>query len=67
MNTEKEINLGDYTYSLPNERIAKYPLAERDQSKLLHYHKGEIAHKGFKDIETLLPIRINSCSLTTPK
>ena len=55
MNTEREINLGDYTYSLPNERIAKYPLAERDESKLLHYHKGEIAHKGFKDIETLLP------------
>ncbi|WP_416376056.1 S-adenosylmethionine:tRNA ribosyltransferase-isomerase [Roseivirga sp.] len=55
MNTEKEINLSDYTYSLPDERIAKYPLAKRDQSKLLHYHKGTIEHKSFKDIEGLIP------------
>lgn len=55
MNTEKEINLSDYTYPLPDERIAKYPLAKRDQSKLLYYHKGSIKHKGFNDIQTLLP------------
>lgn len=55
MNTEKEINLSDYTYSLPDERIAKYPLAKRDQSKLLHYHKGVIKHKNFIDIEELIP------------
>ncbi len=55
MNTEKEINLSDYTYSLPDERIAKYPLAKRDQSKLLHYHDGSIEHKNFKDIEALIP------------
>ena len=55
MNTEKEINLSDYTYSLPDERIAKYPLAKRDQSKLLHYHNGSIEHKNFKDIEALIP------------
>tara|TARA_R110002072_G_scaffold86006_8_gene194273 strand:- start:423 stop:1634 length:1212 start_codon:yes stop_codon:yes gene_type:complete len=55
MNTEKEINLSDYTYWLPDERIAKYPLAKRDQSKLLHYHNGSIEHKNFKDIEALIP------------
>jgi len=55
MNTEKEINLSDYTYSLPDERIAKYPLAKRDLSKLLLYHKGVIEHKKFKDIEELIP------------
>ncbi|WP_394330280.1 S-adenosylmethionine:tRNA ribosyltransferase-isomerase [Roseivirga echinicomitans] len=55
MNTEKEINLSDYTYSLPDERIAKYPLDKRDLSKLLHYHKGVIEHKKFKEIEELIP------------
>ncbi|WP_394324656.1 S-adenosylmethionine:tRNA ribosyltransferase-isomerase [Roseivirga seohaensis] len=55
MKPEKEINLSDYTYSLPDERIAKYPLAKRDQSKLLHYHNGLIEHKSFKDIEALIP------------
>ena len=55
MKPEKEINLSDYTYSLPDERIAKYPLAKRDQSKLLHYHNGSIEHKSFKDIEALIP------------
>ncbi|KYG80890.1 S-adenosylmethionine tRNA ribosyltransferase [Roseivirga seohaensis] len=55
MKPEKEINLSNYTYSLPDERIAKYPLAKRDQSKLLHYHNGLIEHKSFKDIEALIP------------
>ncbi|MGW8121876.1 S-adenosylmethionine:tRNA ribosyltransferase-isomerase [Roseivirga echinicomitans] len=55
MKIEKEINLSDYTYSLPDERIAKYPLAKRDQSKLLHYHAGIIEHKNFKDIQELIP------------
>ncbi|MCE7990705.1 MAG: S-adenosylmethionine:tRNA ribosyltransferase-isomerase [Roseivirga sp.] len=49
------INLQGYVYDLPDERIAKYPLEERDLSKLLHYHQGQIDHRGFKDIVDLIP------------
>ncbi|MFT6215216.1 MAG: S-adenosylmethionine:tRNA ribosyltransferase-isomerase [Roseivirga sp.] len=49
------INLADYTYKLADEKIAKYPLAERDQSKLLHYKKGSITHEKFRDIIELIP------------
>lgn len=49
------INLADYVYDLPDERIAKYPLEQRDLSKLLHYQQGQIHHRGFKDIVELIP------------
>ena len=49
------INLKDYHYSLPNERIAKFPLPERSDSKLLCYKSGEIFHDIFKSISTHLP------------
>lgn len=49
------INLQDYVYDLPDERIAKYPLEERDLSKLLHYQQGQIHHRSFKDIVDLIP------------
>lgn len=51
----KDISIQDYTYQLPDERIAKYPLAERDASKLLVYKNGVISHTGFKDIASYLP------------
>ena len=35
------IEISDYTYTLPQERIASYPLDKRDSSKLLIYNKGE--------------------------
>ena len=38
----KHIHIADYNYPLPSERIAKYPLKERDQSKLLLYRQGEV-------------------------
>ena len=38
----KHIQIKDFNYPLPDERIAKYPLAHRDQSKLLVYNKGKI-------------------------
>ena len=38
----KDLKIEDYTYDLPNERIAKYPLAERDASKLLVYKDSAI-------------------------
>ena len=36
------IHIEDYNYNLPDERIAKYPLAERDASKLLRYEDGKV-------------------------
>jgi S-adenosylmethionine:tRNA ribosyltransferase-isomerase len=39
----RTITIEDYTYELPQERIAKFPLAERDQSKLLLWHNGALA------------------------
>ena len=39
----KNIQISDYNYPLPDERIAKFPKAERDQSKLLVYNRGEIS------------------------
>ena len=37
-----EIHIEDYTYTLPDARIAKYPLSERDASKLLIYQDGKV-------------------------
>jgi S-adenosylmethionine:tRNA ribosyltransferase-isomerase len=53
MNTPLYIK--DYTYDLPQDRIAKFPLAKRDDSKLLYYHQGKIEHTVFKKIASLLP------------
>ena len=39
MNSVKNIEIAEYDYPLPDERIAKYPLKERDSSKLLIYNK----------------------------
>lgn len=51
----QEIKIEAYDYSLPDERIAKYPLANRDASKLLIYNDGDVSHKHFRDIATVLP------------
>ena len=50
-----EIHIEDYSYELPDERIAKYPLAERDSSKLLEYDRGEIREHIFRELPGLLP------------
>ena len=50
-----EIHIEDYSYPLPEERIAKYPLAERDASKLLEYDGGKITEHIFRDLPGLLP------------
>ena len=49
------INLMDYTYNLPEERIALYPLPDRDNAKMLVYDRGEISHKLFSQLPDLLP------------
>lgn len=54
MNT-KEIRIEDYDYPLPDERIAKYPLARRDESKLLLYKEGHVGESLFKQIADYLP------------
>lgn len=48
------IDLKEYEYTLPEEKIAKFPLSKRDASKLLHYQKGVITHLQFSDIPELL-------------
>ena len=47
--------IADYDYELPDQRIAKYPLAERDASKLLIYDHGNITHRHFCDLPAWLP------------
>lgn len=51
----KDIKIKDFSYNLPDEKIAKYPLPERDKSKLLVYNKGVIEQKHFSQISVLVP------------
>ncbi|MDR0835228.1 MAG: S-adenosylmethionine:tRNA ribosyltransferase-isomerase, partial [Tannerella sp.] len=53
--TIKQIRIEDYNYSLPDEKIAKYPLSERDKSKLLVYRDKEISESVFNRITDYLP------------
>lgn len=50
-----EIHIEDYNYPLTDDRIAKYPLPERDSSKLLRYIDGQVDHFTFKELPDLLP------------
>lgn len=50
-----EIHLSDYTYNLPDERIARYPVSPRDASKLLIYKDGVISHRHFHQLAGQLP------------
>ncbi|MDF2157032.1 S-adenosylmethionine:tRNA ribosyltransferase-isomerase [Algoriphagus sp. CAU 1675] len=51
---DPQIDLRDYEYTLPEDRIAKFPLEKRDHSRLLHYKKGKIEHLHFYDLPDLL-------------
>ena len=51
----KEIQIKDYNYPLPDERIAKFPLPERDSSKLLVYKSGEVTDDVFRSLPHYLP------------
>lgn len=55
MDGVKDINIEAYDYPLPDDRIAKYPLAERDASKLLVLKNNEISESQFKHIGDFLP------------
>jgi S-adenosylmethionine:tRNA ribosyltransferase-isomerase len=51
----REINIDDYDYDLPEERIAQYPVRKRENSKLLLYNKGIISQDIFRNIAKYLP------------
>ncbi len=51
----RQIKIEDYDYYLPDEKIAKYPLKERDASKLLIYKDGEISESVFSKLADFLP------------
>lgn len=51
----RHIQIKDFNYSLPDEKIAKYPLAERDSSKLLVYDKGHVGESTFRHLPEYLP------------
>ena len=55
MKNIQEIAIAEYDYPLPDERIAKYPLAERDTSKLLLYKSGEIIEEKFSNLHGFIP------------
>ena len=55
MRSIQEIAIAEYDYPLPDERIAKYPLAERDTSKLLLYKGGEIVEERFVNLPDFIP------------
>ncbi len=55
MSDFKNIDISDYNYSLPQERIAKFPLEIRDASKLLIYENGKVGHSEFVKINEYLP------------
>ncbi len=52
---ERYIDINDYSYELPDERIAKFPLEERSSSKLLVYRGGEITQSHFRSVGDFLP------------
>ena len=54
MNTQ-EIQISDYNYELPDERIAKFPKEQRDHSKLLLYRHGEVGEDMFYNLPQYLP------------
>jgi S-adenosylmethionine:tRNA ribosyltransferase-isomerase len=50
-----KIKISDFTYDLPESKIAKYPLSERDQSKLLVWQNGQIIQSVFKNCTEFIP------------
>ncbi len=53
----RALRIADYDYPLPDERIAKHPLAQREQCKLLYYKGGNIEERKFWEVPSLLPGR----------
>ena len=50
-----QLQITNFTYDLPTEKIANYPLQNRDESKLLVYNKNNITTTNFKNLIDYLP------------
>ncbi len=55
MISPENISISEYTYQLPDERIALHPLPQRDESKLLIWKQGQIKEDTFKNISQYIP------------
>lgn len=51
----KDLSIQDFSYELPDERIARYPVAERDLSKLLIYQNNNITTDIYRSLPNILP------------
>src|SRR4051794_10307761 len=51
----KKLPISEFTYDLPSDRIARYPLEERDSSKLLVFKSGRICVSTYKNLDQFLP------------
>lgn len=51
----QNLSINDFFYDLPEDRIAKYPLTERDSSKLLVYHEGKINEDIYRTLDQHIP------------
>lgn len=51
----RALRISDFSYDLPDERIAKHPVAQREQCRLLYWHQGIIEDHRFSDVPRLLP------------
>ncbi|KAB7727136.1 S-adenosylmethionine:tRNA ribosyltransferase-isomerase [Rudanella paleaurantiibacter] len=49
------LSLQEFQYDLPDDRIARFPLAQRDASRLLVYQQGQIRHAGFRQLAQFVP------------
>jgi len=55
LNSFRNIKISDFTYDLPESKIAKYPLAARDQSKLLIWQNGRLKETAFSNCSEFVP------------
>lgn len=55
MNSQPQARISEFNYNLPDEKIAKYPLAQRDNSKLLVYKSSEIIDSNFANCVDFIP------------
>lgn len=60
----RHIRISEFNYPLPDERIAKFPLPVRDQSKLLLYRHGEVSEDVFTSLPDYLPADSLMISIT---
>jgi S-adenosylmethionine:tRNA ribosyltransferase-isomerase len=51
----KNLSISDFTYGLPADRIARFPLEKRDNSKLIVFENGEITQSLYRNLDSFLP------------